>query len=165
MSLQRVAVVVGVALVAAGAAGPGAARQRTEPGSILFSRGGDEDDECGTIWSVDPEGGDPRQLDVGPGENCDPDWSPDGKHIAFSSNRSGTRLRIYVADSSGRNPVAITQPAAGDDFIPAWSPDGTRIVFERRAPTRDSFNLFIVDADGTHERQLTHGHGFDGTPW
>src|SRR5207247_8562725 len=92
-----------------------------------------------------------------------PEWSSDGKRIAFTSNQGGPRLRIYVSDSNGRDPVAVSDPAGGDDFMPAWSPDGRRIVFERRSASRNSFNLFLVDADGKHERQLTHGQGFAGT--
>jgi len=163
VGLGRVVVVVGVATLFAS---PGAAAPPTQPAAILYSTGGDEDDECGTIWSVDPEGGEPRQLDVGPGRSCDPDWSPDGKSIAFTANQGGSSYRIYVSDANGKNPVPVSHPMEGqDDFMAAWSPDGIRIVFERRSAGRDSYNLFIVDADGTNERQLTHGHGFDGTPW
>jgi Tol biopolymer transport system component len=165
VGLGRFAVAIGVVVLAAGAAAPGDARPSVEPGPILYSTGGDEDDQCGTIWSVEPDGAQPRPLDVGPGESCDPDWSPDGKRIAFTSNQGGPQLRIYVADANGGNHVAVTDPAGGDDFMPAWSPDGTRILFERRSAGRNSFNLFLVDADGKNERHLTRGHGFDGTPW
>jgi hypothetical protein len=119
VGLGRVAVAIGVVVLAAGAAAPGDARRSAEPGPILYSTGGDEDDQCGTISSVEPDGAQPKPLDVGPGESCDPGWSPDGQRIAFRSNQGGPRLRIYVADANGGNRVAVTDPAGGDDFMPA----------------------------------------------
>ena len=164
MGLTRLVVAVAAALTA-GASAPLAA---TTPGpeAILYSTVVDEDDECGAIWSVAPAGGAPARLDVGFPAACDPDWSPNGRKIAFSAGPSSDALRIYVSDPAGAGAVAISHPPEGTtDFVPAWSPDGTRVVFERRSANRDSYNLVLVDADGTNERQLTHGHGFDGTPW
>lgn len=135
------------------------------PGAILYSRASNEDDLCGEVWSVEPEGGQPARLDLGDGESCDPDWSPDGRRIAFSSNHGAAEFRIFVADANGEHAVAVTHPRAGArDFMPAWSPDGTQIAFERRTPEGVSYNLFVVAADGTNTRQLTRRHGFDGTP-
>ena len=167
MGLARYGVVLAVVLSATGAAATGVAAERpTEPAAILYSTAVSEDDECGSIWSVAPEGGARALLDVGFPAACDPDWSPDAQQIAFSAGPSSDKLRIYVADETGRNAVAVSRPPAGTtDFMPAWSPDGKRIVFERRSRDRSAYNLFLVNPDGTNERQLTHGHGFDGTPW
>jgi len=60
-----------------------------------------------------------------------PAYSPDGKHIAFSSNRSGAR-QIWVADAKGSNPVALTSFAEGVAGSPKWSPDGQTVVFDAR---------------------------------
>ena len=164
MSLTRLVVALAVTL-AAGASAPLAATT-PEPRAILYSTAVGEDDECGAIWSVAPDGGAPEPFGVGFPAACDPDWSPDGRQIAFSAGRSSDELRIYVSDSTGTNRVPISHPPAGTtDFMPAWSPDGQRVAFERRSAGRDSYNLVLVDADGTNERRLTHGHSFDGTPW
>jgi hypothetical protein len=56
VGLGRVAVAIGVVVLAAGAAAPGDARPSVEPGPILYSTRGDEDDQCGTISSVEPDG-------------------------------------------------------------------------------------------------------------
>jgi len=166
VGLGRAGVVLAAVLAATGGAAPTAASVPPSPAAILYSTAVDEDDECGAIWSVAPAGGAVTRLDVGYPAACDPDWSPDAGHIAFSAGRSSDELRIYVSDATGANAVAVSHPPMGTtDFMPAWSPDGTRIVFERRSPGRNSYNLVLVDADGTNERQLTHGHGFDGTPW
>jgi Tol biopolymer transport system component len=162
--LTRLVVVLAVTS-AAGASAPSAAII-TAPNTILYSTSVDEDDECGAIWSIAPEGGAPEPLDVGLQRACDPDWSPDARHIAFSAEQSSVALRIYVSDSTGSNAVPISHPPEGTtDFMPEWSPDGKRIVFERRSATGDSYNLVLVDADGANEQQLTHGKSFDGTPW
>jgi hypothetical protein len=153
VGLGRVGVVLGVVLAAAGAAAPGNGAQRAEPAAILYSTPGNSEDEaCGALWSIDPEGGVPRPLDVGLGVSCDPDWSPNARQIAFSGKQVSDNFRIYVADETGANAAPVSHPPSGsDDFMPAWSPDGTRIAFERRPPSRDRYNLFIVDARG-HER-------------
>lgn len=162
----HVGVMLGLALAMCLFAVPGAAATASAaPGAILYDRGGNEDDLCGAIWSVEPNGGQSRRLDVGPGNSCDPDWSPDGRHFAFSSNQGGARYRIYVAEANGAHAAAVTQPGSGAaDFMPAWSPDGSQIAFERRTPAGNSYNLLVVNADGTNARQLTHRRGFDGTP-
>jgi len=166
VGLTRLVLTLAAAL-AAGASAPLAA---TTPGpaAILYTTytSTDEDDECGSIWSVGPEGGTSTRLDVGFPAACDPDWSPDARRIAFSGGPSSGSLRIYVATPSGGDRVAVSRPPKGTtDFMPAWSPDGRRIAFERRSAGRNAYNLMLVDADGRNERQLTRGHGFDGTPW
>ncbi len=58
-----------------------------------------------------------------------PTWSPDGAHILFSSDRSGT-LQLYVMDADGTNVQRLIE-SSGEDVRPSWSPDGTRIAFNR----------------------------------
>ena len=81
--------------------------------------------------------------------------SPDGKHIAFLSWRSGN-LEVWVCDRDASNPVQLTSfggPSVGE---PRWSPDGRRIVFELRAAS-GSPELYIVDLAGGPPRRFLTG--------
>ena len=63
----------------------------------------------------------------------EPDWSPDGKRIAFDSNaiHPGGDSEIYIADPDGKNLVRVTDNNS-DDLQPAWSPTGERLAFVSR---------------------------------
>ena len=50
--------------------------------------------------------------------------------------------------------MRLTDNTLGD-LTPSWSPDGKQIVFHRRVGWRGQFQLFMINADGTGERQLT----------
>jgi TolB protein len=92
-----------------------------------------------------------------------PNWSPDGRHIAFSRVfRSETReweIDLFVMRADGTHLRQITAPGPlWEDYDPEWAPDGKRLVFFRADLNRDeSANsaLFMVHPDGTHLRQLT----------
>ena len=95
-------------------------------------------------------------LDVAPA------WSPDGRHIAFSSRRDDT-WGIYVMEADGSNLRGLTDHR-DDDFVGAWSPDGRHIAF---ASNRDgNWEIYVMEADGTNPRRLTDHPGFDwGAAW
>ena len=71
------------------------------------------------------------QLTFGPSDDTAPDWSPDGSHICFASNRSGN-YEIYIIPSTGGTAVNITNNPALD-ISPHWSPDGNKIAFVLRS--------------------------------
>jgi Tol biopolymer transport system component/tRNA A-37 threonylcarbamoyl transferase component Bud32 len=78
--------------------------------------------------------------------------SPDGKWLAFDSNRSGNQdIYRMPADGSSEPEQLTTDPAP--DYMPSWSPDGSRIVFHAwRHGNRD---IFLMSADGRSVRRLT----------
>jgi len=67
------------------------------------------------------------QITTTPGNETDPEISPDGKHIAFVSDKAGSE-NIFISDLFGRNPRQLTF-RAGHNLNPAWTPDGKSIIF------------------------------------
>jgi len=84
-----------------------------------------------------------------------PAWSPDGKKIAFASNRDGFS-EIYIMDSDGKNVERVTHNR-WTDTNPAWSPDGTKLVYvsERKGDPFGGGELFIMDLKEKKEWRLT----------
>ncbi|HJQ26195.1 MAG TPA: winged helix-turn-helix domain-containing protein [Blastocatellia bacterium] len=88
------------------------------------------------------------------GLQSSPTWSPDGRFIAYSSDRSGN-FDIWVQQVGGGNPIQITSSPA-HDWQPDWSPDGKRIVFRSE---RDGGGLYVTPALGGHEIKIAaFGH-------
>ena len=90
---------------------------------IVFSYHGD-------LWKVPITGGEAQRLTVHEAYDYLPCWSPDGKEIAFSSNRYGND-DIFVIPSKGGIPVRLTY-FSNSDRICDWSPDGKKIIFSSR---------------------------------
>ncbi len=84
-----------------------------------------------------------------------PQYSPDGKRVAFQSNRSGS-MNVWVCDSDGKNPVQLTN-APEFSGSPRWSPDGQSISFDRHL--KSGWHIFVMASDGGHVRQLTSDQG------
>ncbi len=92
--------------------------------------GGSGGEAVGDLWLVDLEHGAPTRLTFGPRMNRYAVWSPDGKTLAFQSDRSGSTDLYLVSSTGGAAPVLFT-PTAGDWKRPeTWSPDGSMLIFE-----------------------------------
>lgn len=112
------------------------------------------------IYTMDSNGANPLRLTNNTFQDLDPEWSPDGTKIAFSSFRDGNR-EIYVMDADGGNPTRLTNNSFFDSE-PTWSPDGTKIAF--RSARNGNADIYVMDADGTDEVRLTTHPNIDSQP-
>jgi serine/threonine protein kinase/sugar lactone lactonase YvrE len=146
-----------VEVAGSGARDPAVSRASERLAFSRSSRPWDED-----IWSL--ERGQPaRPLIAHTVTDSFPEYSPDGKRLAFTWSPPGDRYRIHVANADGSNAVALATGAAQDQGCPAWSPDGRRIAFDAAGPDRTAA-LFVVDSDGGAARQLTESETYDNCP-
>jgi dipeptidyl aminopeptidase/acylaminoacyl peptidase len=105
-----------------------------------------------------------KELATVRGDAVSPKWSPDGKHIAFVSER-GSHSFIAICDPGG-NSVRYLAPTVDKDSMPRWSPDGKQIVFVRTPgqeaklpliPVRPQpWSLWIADEVSGTAHQLWH---------
>jgi TolB protein len=106
----------------------------------------------------------------------DPDWSPDGRRIAFTSHaatddhNNAVTTEVYVLGPEGKGrPLRLTDNAE-EERAPSWSPDGRRIVYccRKGDPEREggprTFEICVMNADGTGQRRLTNNTIGDLTP-
>lgn len=111
-------------------------------GKICFSA---RRDGSGEVYLLTRDG--ERNLSNDPKEDAECDVSPDGKKVAFSSERNGI-YHIYVIDVDEKNLTQLTTEQVGD-FSPRWSPDGELISFSRTG------DIYIMASDGSNQRQVT----------
>ena len=80
-----------------------------------------------------------------------PQYSPDGKRVAFCSRRSG-KQEIWVCAADGANPVQLTN-SRNSSGTPRWSPDGSSLAFDRHL--NGVWHVFVMASDGGASRRLT----------
>ncbi len=82
----------------------------------------------GSIYRTSVQGGEAVRLTSGQSYNRDLIWSPDGKEIAFASDRGGS-FDVYVMSSNGGEARRLTT-LTGNEFPTAWTPDGKNVLFQ-----------------------------------
>src|ERR1043166_7687529 len=100
------------------------------------------------IWVADPDGSNARRLTAHVARDFGPRFSPDGKWIAFTSNRTGNN-DVFVVPSAGGEPRQLTY-FSGDDQPLYWTPDGKEIIISsNRGPSPWGSPLYRLALDGS----------------
>jgi Tol biopolymer transport system component len=106
----------------------------------------------------------------------DANWSPDGQKLVFTSHSifdnplNSATAEIYVINADGTGDPARLTFNDYEERAPSWSPDGSRIVFMCRignptpGSTTKTFEICVMNADGTNLVRFTNNVVFDGTP-
>jgi Tol biopolymer transport system component len=134
------------------------------------------------IYTANPDGSHTRRLTNYGVYTAEGVLSPDGKHIVFTSLKGGD-LDIYTMNVDGTNVKQLTHQV-GYDGGPWWSPDGKQIVYRAFHPTDpkdlsdyktllaqrlirpNKMELWLMNADGSNQRQITHLGGANfGPSW
>ena len=106
-----------------------------------------------SLWVLHDEAA-PTELVSGSNVH-EPSWSPDGAWIAYSVDRA-TTSEIHVVHPDGTDDTIVRSvPRSGTFaiFSTKFSPDGTQILFDEG--TDSDFDIFVMNADGSHVRQLS----------
>ena len=114
-------------------------------------------DLLGDIYSLPIEGGEARNVTQGHAWDMQPRFSPDGRRIAFTSDRSGGD-NVWIIDADGRNPVQVTKENFRLVNSPVWSPDGRWIAARKHFTSRRSLGageIWLWHVGGGEGLQLT----------
>ena len=107
---------------------------------------------AGPVWPDAVHRPEPQRFIASTRDDVSPDYSPDGKRIAFESRRTGSQ-EIWSVDAEGHDAVQITNFGGAQVGSPRWSPDGSKIAFDsRKFGTGD---IFIVSSNGGTATRLT----------
>ncbi len=144
--------------------------------------------ECDQQYVMDTDGAHVRRVSTGTGRTTCGLWLKDGKRVLFSSTHGSDpacppkpdmslgyvwpvypTYRIYTAKADGSDVKPLFPSALKKNAEPGYnaesvlSPDGSRIVFT--SDRGGDLDIWTMNVDGSHARQLTHSLGYDGGPW
>ena len=112
------------------------------------------------VFVGDYDGANQRRITINRTMNLTPNWSPDGRSIAYTSYRTGVPdiliSNIYVGT------MESPTKGVGHNYLPVFSPDGTRIAF---MSNRDGNpEIYVINRDGSNLMRLTNNPAIDVTP-
>lgn len=112
------------------------------------------------IYLMDANGQNTKQLTDNNYTDNSPDFSPDGKYIAYNSLANGTTRETILLDVKSGERKGLGNVASG--FGLQWSPDGKQIAYSGTIGSKS--DIFIMNADGSNQKRLTSAPGFEISP-
>src|SRR5262249_31948467 len=147
-----------ICLAVAATAGAREARLIRSPhyhdGKVVFSYLGD-------IWTAREDGRDVVRLTAHKARDIAPRFSPDGRFVAFSSDREGA-LDVYLMPAAGGAVKRLTVHSA-DDQVLGWAPDGRSVLFASQRNEGWMTKLYTVSIDGGIARSAGPDMGVAGS--
>ncbi len=111
----------------------------------------------GDLYTVPAEGGEAKAVMTGMAFDAMPRYSPDGKKIAFISDRDGAD-NLWIANADGTNPKQLSKEKQATVFSPAWTPDGEYVVVSLSGPqSRGATELWMFSIVGGSGLKITKG--------
>ena len=115
--------------------------------ALTINNGGNKD-----IWILNLAGKAPIRLTFDKSNDDFPIWTPDGKRIVFSSDRSG-KVSVYWKAANGTGAIEQIGPLSGNIIRPSsWSSDGKSLVFGELSAETQGHDISVISMDGDHTR-------------
>src|SRR5262249_20194957 len=114
----------------------------------------------GDIWTADENGQNIHRITANKARDIYPRFSPDGKWIAFSSDRAGN-MDVYIIPVEGGTAKQLTFNSAEDNVL-GWTPDSHSVLFSSSRGEDFMSNLYVVSIDGGIERSAGSDMGLWG---
>ena len=106
------------------------------------------------------DGSNQKRITHHPAQDKAPSWSPDGKRLAFSSNRNG-HFNLYFFNLENQAIETVTTNEFQDE-VPTWSPDGKNLVFHSKRLL--NWDIYTINVNTLEEKRLTHQPLMDTYP-
>jgi Tol biopolymer transport system component len=115
------------------------------------------------VFVMNADGTRQRDLTNNPHSDYSPAWSPDGRTIAFATDRRGRPNDLWLMDADEGNQRPLVEQRGIDEY-PTWSQDGSQLTFgctlgKILASRVGDFEVCVVNADGTGLRRITDARG------